>query len=54
MNEYCSRRTGVFQDRDTVLVRGSSIDQLAILYPNYFGDISGFLELPERYPDVFR
>lgn len=46
--------TGVFQDRDTVLVRGSSIDQLAILYPNYFGDISGFLELPERYPDVFR
>lgn len=42
------------RDCDTVLVRGSSIGQLAILYPNYFGDISGFLELADKYPSVFR
>lgn len=42
-----------FQERDTVLVKGSSIGQLAILYPNYFGDISGFLELADKYPNVF-
>ena len=42
------------RDCDTVPIRGSSIGQLVILYPNYFGDISGFLELADKYPSVFR
>lgn len=45
--------SGSIQERDTVLVKGPPIGQLAILYPNYFGDISGFLELADKYPNVF-
>ncbi len=40
-------------DHDTVLVRGHSLDQLAVLYPNYFGDISEFINLINKYLNVF-
>lgn len=38
---------------DTVLVRGRSVSQLSILYPNYFGDISPFLKLVDQYLPAF-
>lgn len=38
---------------DTVLVRGQSADQLSMLYPNYFGDISPFLRLVDKHLDAF-
>lgn len=47
-------KADTLRDCDTVLVRGASTSQLAILYPNYFGDISGFLELADKHPSVFR
>lgn len=39
--------------RDLVLVRGSSKEKLAKLYPNYFGDISEFINLVEKHLSAF-
>ncbi len=41
------------EEADFVLVRGSSIEQLKTMYPNYFGDISDFLALIEQHPSIF-
>lgn len=35
--------------RDLVLTKGASKENLAKLYPNYFGDISEFLKLIEKH-----
>ena len=39
--------------RDLVLTKGASKENLAKLYPNYFGDISEFLKLIEKHLDAF-
>ncbi len=39
--------------RDLVLIKGASKENLAKLYPNYFGDISEFLKLIEKHLDAF-
>lgn len=38
---------------DTVLVRGGSVEHLQVLYPNYFGNISSFTGLIEKFWDAF-
>lgn len=38
---------------DVVLVKGASMERIKELYPNYFGDISQFLELISRYMPAF-
>lgn len=40
-------------EHNIVLVRGASAEVLEELYPNYFGDISSFIELISRYMDAF-
>lgn len=40
-------------NRDLVLTKGASKENLAKLYPNYFGDISEFLKLIEKHLDAF-
>lgn len=40
-------------EHNIVLVRGASAEVLEKLYPNYFGDISSFIELVLRYMDAF-
>lgn len=40
-------------EHNLVLVKGATPDRLARLYPNYFGDISSFVSLVDKYMDAF-
>ncbi len=40
-------------EHDFVLVGGSSLDRIKRLYPNYFGNISSFIDLVEHHLDAF-
>ena len=45
---YCRRESASTGGHNVVLVKGSSVDELRHIYPNYFGDISDFVRLVEE------
>lgn len=51
--DYYKAETGCPESIDVVLVKGASMQQLATLYPNYFGDISQFLSLITKHLPAF-